>query len=640
MQFSGHAPTLFWLACGGALALAGGACANAPDNADLARLSIEELGAIQVTSVSKRPELVGEAPSAIYVITREAIIRSGPQSVPEILRLAPNLQVYQAGASRYVITARGMNGAPAAQNFANKLLVLIDGRTVYTPLYSGVYWDMQDVLPHDIERIEVISGPGATLWGSNAVNGVVNITTRASSDTQGGRLTVGAGDRRRSASLRYGGTIAEGLTYRVYAKTFLDDDTQDIAGASVQDHWSKPQVGFRVDWRLSDADTLTFQGDAYKGFEAQRGLPAQDVSGGNLTAHWSRTWENGSNLRVQAYYDRAERGDELDGSGFFVDTYDADIQHSFDAGAAGRIVWGGGYRLSRYRIDGTAALQFDPASRDLSLFNIFVQDTIALGSATTLVLGAKLEDGPFTGAEILPNARLSWTPTPGATFWGAVSRAVRAPTPFDTDVVENLGGVRFLVGDREFRSETLTAYEMGAKLQPSPRSTLSISAFYNAYDDLRSIEIAPGGFLPLRWGNRIEGHTYGAEAWGAYQVTDGWRLSGAVSYLDQDFEFQPGASGLLGLSQVANDPKYHASLTSSLNITPALTLDTALRYVSAFPEPRLPGFLELDGRLGWDVNDQVRISVSGRNLLHERRRQYTDGSYIPRSVFVDLLWRF
>jgi iron complex outermembrane receptor protein len=608
--------------------------------ADLSRLSIEELGDVQVTSVSKRPEAIGQAPSAIYVITQADIARSGAASIPEILRLAPNLQVTQAGSSRYVITARGMNGSPAAQNFSNKLLVLIDGRTVYTPLYSGVYWDMQDVLPQDIERIEVISGPGATLWGANAVNGVINIITRPSSDTQGGVVMVGGGDQERSASLRFGGRISDALTYRVYAKTFLNDDTHNLSGQSANDHWSKPQAGFRLDWVPSEADTVTLQGDVYKGYEAQLGAPAEDIRGGNVMARWNRSWENGSTLQIQTYYDRVERGDEVNGAGFHVDTYDLDAQHSIALGRRQEIVWGGGYRLSRYKIEGTSSLFFSPASRDLHLFNVFVQDSIALTPTSSLVLGAKIEDDPYSKPELLPTARLSWSPNSGMTLWAAASRAIRAPTPFDRDVVERLGGVDFLIGGPDFQSETLIAYEVGAKVRASPRASFSVSTFYNDYEKLRSIELAPAGFLPLRWGNLLEGHTYGVEAWGDYQVANWWRLSGAVNYLDQKFEFASGASGLLGASQAGNDPKYQASLKSSMDVGSAFTIDAALRYVSALPDPRLPAYVELNGRLGWNINDRLQLALSGRNLLHEDHREYTDGNPIPRSLFVDLQWRF
>lgn len=616
---------------------AGVQAAEAP--LDLSQLSLEELAEIQVTSVSKRPEVAADAPAAIYVITRDEIARAGPQSLPEILRLAPNLAVSQASSSRYVITARGFNGAPDAQNYANKLLVLIDGRTVYSPLFSGVYWDMQSVVPRDIDRIEVISGPGATLWGANAVNGVINITTRSSADTQGGLLVAGIGDQRRSATLRYGGRLSEALTYRVYATTFLADDTLAPAGGKNNDHWSLPQTGFRADWSPTTADTVTLQGDLYRGFQAQGGAPAQTVRGGNITSRWTRSNADGGSLQVQAYYDRAVRGAEVEGSGFRVDTYDADLQHSFSAGRHG-VVWGGGYRLVRYRIDGAPALFFEPARRDLRLINAFVQDTWTLSPAASLVLGVKFEDDSYVKPVLLPNARLSYRVSDRVTAWAAASRAVRAPTPFDRDVVELLGGQRFLVAGDRFRSEKLTAFELGLKARYSSRAMVTVSAFYNDYDRLRSIEITPDTFLPLRWGNLMTGETYGVEAWGSLQVTEAWRLSGAVNYLDGKFRFKDGASGLLGPRQAGNDPKYQARLSSDLDIAPNVRLNAALRYVSAMPEPRLPAYTELDARISWRVSDRVELSLAGSNLLHRRHREYVDGSAIPRSVYAELQWGF
>jgi iron complex outermembrane receptor protein len=618
---------------------AGSGAALAQTADDLSRLSIEELGDVQVTSVSKRPEAVGQAPSAIYVISQSDIARSGATSVPEVLRLAPNLQVSQAGASRYVITARGMNGSPAAQNFANKLLVLIDGRTVYSPLYSGVYWDMQDVLLEDIDRIEVISGPGATLWGANAVNGVINIITRASSETQGGVVTLSGGDQERAAAFRLGGRISDGLTYRLYAKTFSRDDSRDLTGAPAHDHWSKPQAGFRFDWTPSAVDKVTLQADAYSGDEAQAGAPSEAIRGGNVLARWNRSWRDGSDLQVQTYYDRVERGVEVDGAGFHVNTYDVDLQHSLPLGERHEVVWGGGYRISRYQIRGNSSLLFSPAGRDLNLTNFFVQDSIVLNPTTSLILGVKVEDDPYSDPELLPTARLSWTPGQAATVWAAVSRAIRAPTPFDRDVVERVGGVDFLVGGADFQSEELIAYELGAKIRISPRASVSISSFYNDYERLRSIELAPAGFLPLRWGNLLEGHTYGVEAWGDYQVASWWRLSGAVNYLDEKFRFAEGSSQLLGVSQAGNDPKYQASLKSMMDLG-AITVDGALRYVSALPEPRAPAYTEFNGRLGWNVTDRVMLALTARNLLHEQHREYTDGNLIPRSVSIDLQWRF
>lgn len=613
----------------------------AVDIAKLGDLSIEELANIKVTSVSKRTETLAATASAIYVITHDEVMRSGAKSLPEILRLAPNLQVYQTSASRYVVTARGMNGAQGAQNFSNKLLVLIDGRSVYTPLFSGVFWDMQDVMPEDIERIEVISGPGAALWGANAVNGVINITTRAASETQGGLVSGWLGDRERGVGVRYGGRLGEAVAYRVYARTTSINDTRLAGGDPAYDHLSRPQAGFRLDWTPGERDTLTLQGDAYDGFEAQPGVAAQDISGANLLGRWTRSWTGGASLQVQAYYDRARRGDELNGVGFRVDTYDIDVQHSFPVGGRQQVVVGGGYRINRIRVDNTTSLLFLPAERDLRLFNVFAQDSIALRDDLTLTLGAKYEDDPYVKAELLPNLRLAWTPREGVTVWAAASKAIRSATPFDRDVVERPGGgSTFLIGGGDFQSEKLSAYELGAKLQTDPRWSLSINTFINHYDELRTIELTPVTVLPLRWGNNLKGYTYGIEAWGDLQAASWWRLSGGVTYLDEKFRFKPGASRLLGPQQVANDPKFDAQLKSTMRFGTRVTLESDLRYVSALPAPRIPGYLDLNGRLAWSLNDRLQLALTGRNLLHPDHLEYTQGNRIPRTVSVDLLWGF
>jgi len=628
-----------WAASAGSLALTF-TNAHAQTPADLADLSIEQLGEIQVTSVSKRAEPVRAAPSAIYVITRDDIARAGARTIPEMLRLAPNLQVAQTRASGYMITARGFSGNPAAQNFSNKLLVLIDGRSVYTPLYSGVYWDMQDVLPADIERIEVISGPGATLWGANAVNGVINITTRKSSDTQGGVLQAGVGSRDRTLGLRYGGRINDDLTYRVYARGLKEGDTETSAGASAGDDWSRMQGGFRLDWEPLSGEVVTLQGDAYDGSESQLGKAGENIEGQNLLARWTRSSQGGATLQVQAYYDRTQRASKGSGEGFTFETYDIDLQQSLNLGARQEIVWGGGVRRNSYKTRGAPAFFFSPASRDLNLYNLFAQDSISVTSTTRLILGLKVEDGPYLGAEVLPSARISWAPNDAAMVWAAASRAVRAPTPFDRDVVEKIGAIRFLTGGADYQSEKLTAYEVGARIQPSAKASFSVSAYYNVYDDLRSVEPTPVTVFPLHWANRMQGHTYGLEAWGEYRATSWWRIAGGYSTLDKHLEFEPGANRALGVMQAGDDPKHQASLKSSMDLGRAVTLDAAVRYVGALPDPHIPSYVQLDGRVAWNISDRAQLSLSGRNLLHDRRQEFPEGAYVPRSVNVDMLLRF
>jgi iron complex outermembrane receptor protein len=607
---------------------------------DLSSLSIEQLGDIQVTSVSKRPETIGAAASAIYVITRDDIARSGSQTLPEILRLAPNLQVYQTSASAYVVTARGFNGAPGAQNFSNKLLVLIDGRSVYTPLYSGVYWDTQDVPPEDIERIEVISGPGATLWGANAVNGVINIITRQAADTQGLSFTGQAGDQERTADLNYGGKLGEAVTYRLYARGVWAGDTVAAAGGSNNDRFSRGQGGFRFDWAAGPHDQATLQGDLYDGTEARLGDVNQQVRGGNITARWTHQLDAGSQLQVQAYFDRTERWDAGLGTGFGIDTYDVEAQHSFALGQGQQIVWGVGLRTARVAVNGTPSITILPALQTLNLGDLFAQDTLSLGSTLKLTLGGKIEDDPYLNPQFLPSIRLAWTPSGALSGWAAVSRALRSATPFDEGIVEKAGPTVLLSGNPDFKSEKLIAYELGGRFRLGNRAQISVSGFYNDYSDLRSVEVTPVTFFPLTWGNSMTGRAYGVEVWADYQVTNWWRLSPAVTTLTERFAFRPGANPLLGTSQAGDDPKYQASLKSSMTLGSRLTLDANLRYVSALPNPRIPAYANLDARLAWAFTDKLEVSVSGHNLLHDRLVEYPQGSLIPRSVMAGVQWRY
>ena len=605
---------------------------------DLRQMSIEELTDVNVSSVFKTEGKLSEAPAAIYVISQNDIIRSGAQTIPEALRLAPNLQVAQTGASRYTITARGMSGNELAQNFPNKLLILIDGRSVYSPLFSGIYWDAQDVLLSDVDRIEVISGPGSTLWGANAVTGVINIITRSATETQGALADVAVGNQERTVGVRYGGTAGPDLNYRIYAKAFSIDETQTAARTGAGDGWDRVQGGFRADWNAAPDDLLTFQGDLFQAKINQGALTDQTVRGGNLVARWTRTKANGE-LQVQAYYDRLTRRNEAEGIDLGIENYDLDAQQSIALGNHALVV-GGGIRISKFETDPTGGLAFSPADRTLKLANVFAQDTLALSPNLKATLGLKLENGPYTGTTLLPNVRLAWQLRPNALIWAAASRAIRSPTPFDTEVVETVGSALFLVGDANYQIEKVTSAEFGTRFQPTSDMSVSISTFYNAYDDLRSIELTPVTFLPLTWGNNIKGHTYGVEAWADFNVTDWWRLTAQYGLLLGDFRFKPGASQLLGISQVRNDPKHNASLRSSMNIGSNLTLDADLRHVSKRPEPRVKAFTELNARVGWRVSDTLQFFVAGANLLHKSHFEYAEprSNRIPRRVLVGLQW--
>ena len=610
--------------------------------ADIQQLSIEQLANVEITSVSKAPQSLSTAAAAIYVISHDDVIRSGANSLPEMLRLAPNLEVMQTSPASYEITARGFNGNSAAQNFPDKLLVLIDGRSVYTPLYSGVYWDMQDVMAEDIERIEVISGPGGTLWGANAVNGVINIITRKAADTQGGLLTVGVGDQYSSSAVQYGGSLADNVDYRIYAKDFWQRAFDSTAGTSAHDSWTKPQGGFRIDWDEVQ-DQVTLQGDIYSGAEGQLGLPDQIIGGGNFTAHWQHRLDEDSSFQLLTYYDETQRN-VTDNGGFVLNTYDVEGQHNFQLGSWNNIVWGAGDRILQYgitdRVGVANSLIWSPGHRTLNLGDIFAEDRIPLGDTVELTAGLKLENDPYSGWSPMPSGRLSWQIAPDHMVWGGVSRAVRSPTPFDTDVVEKLGTATFLTGNRNFMPEQVTAYELGYRGQLFGRVSLSVSAFDNIYDDLKDIEPTPVVILPLMWANTLKGNVHGVEAWASFQALDWWRLDLGFNAQHEDFSFQPGSSQLLGIAQAGDDPHHQASLRSSMTLPYDLNFDADFRYVGALPDPALPEYFELNSRLAWKVSDTLSVALSGYNLLHGQHLEYPGSDAIRRSVYFETRLRF
>ena len=622
-----------WLVAAAILSAGFAMPARAQSIEDLRQMSIDQLADINVSSVTKSNEPLRDAPAAVYVITHDDIIRSGATSIPDMLRLAPNLFVAQTSASTFTVSARGFSGSNTAQSFSNKLLVLIDGRTVYTPLYSGVYWDMQDVLPDDIDRIEVISGPGATLWGANAVNGVINIITKKASETQGLQVDVAGGDLQQTASLQYGGHVGDSLAYRVYAQAFEDADTLTTTGAKARDNWTKTQGGFRADWTPGAADQVTLQGDI-----ADSGPDNDIIGGGNILGRWNHAWTDGSTLQVQAYFDRASQATDNGGGAFWVNTYDLDVQHSFSTGARNQIVWGGGVRSADYGITSGSGLSFQPSSRNLVLADVFAQDSFSITDSLKLIAGLKVESDPYVGATPLPDLRLSWKVNATTLLWAAVSQAIRSPTPFDRDVHENLAGINLLNAGGTFESEDLTAYEVGGRLQPTDRLSFSVSTYYNVYKDLRSITITPATLFPLSWGNAMHGDAYGVEAWGDYRVTDWWRLSAGVSAEREELAFNNPATTLPGASQAGDEPSAQGQVRSYMNLGRNLTLDATLRSVSNLPDPAVPAYTELNARLGWNVTPRVQLSVSGFNLLHAYHEEYPsgEGGAVPRSFVVEM----
>jgi iron complex outermembrane receptor protein len=609
---------------------------------DLTRLSLQDLANVEVTSVSKAPEELQRAAASIYVITHEQIVRSGATRLMDALRLAPNLLITQTSATNYVISARGFGGNPMAQNFSNKLLMLIDGRSVYTPLYSGIYSDAQDVMLEDVDRIEVISGPGATLWGANAMNGVINVITRASYLTQGSFVDAAAGNQDQDLSVRYGGRVNGELAYRVYGVEYHRDAEWTPAG-SAHDGWNKGQGGFRGDWS-TDTDSAMVEGDIYRGSEQQPMETDGSLVGADVLTRYQHRTER-TDLQVQAYFDQTERFAPAGGDGFVLHTCDLEIQQGIEAWAHQRVIWGAGERVNSYSIGNVGNLLFEPPARNLTIGDVFIQDTIPLSRIFDFTAGFKMEDDPYWGWTPLPDVRASWAIGDRVAVWASASKAIRSPTPFDDDVIEKLGnGSIGLVGNRDIHPEEVKAYETGARIAAAGTLSFSLTVFYNDYDDLRTIEhTSPTSFFPLYWGNLMRGDTYGVEGWANWQVTPWWRLSPGFTALHEQLRFKPGSIGLLGTTEAGDDPSSHADLASSMDLSHHLALEATFRYVGALPDPAFPHYYELNGRVGWRANESLELSVNGLNLLHAHHYEYPSsqaGEGIYRSVMAEARLRF
>ena len=621
--------------CAAAPAAAQLVASNDPVN-QLSRMSLEELANVEVTSVSKQSQSLSSAPASIYVITHEEIVRSGVLSVPEALRLAPNLQVEQINSQDYQIGARGFGGHLEYQNFSNKILILIDGRSVYNPLFSGVAYDAQEVVMDDIERIEVISGPGATLWGANAMNGVINIITRSARETQGTLLHASAGAQETALAARYGAGFGDGDAFRVYAKTFDRGPSELPDGGSGGDRWNKVMTGFRVDLDAPTASNrFTIQGDYQQAGENHGAFGEVDFEQFDLVGRWQHEGQRASS-RLQVFFDHSDRDQPPAGVAFTLSTWDLDFQQTLALGERHSVVWGLGQRSHDYDITSTATLAFQPEHRNLQLTNVFAQDSIELGGQFTLVAGIKFEKNSFTDWSTLPDLRLSWAPNPHTLMWAAAARAIRAPTPFDVDVQEYSNGLLFIAGDPAFRTEKVDAFELGYRSQPHDAMSWSLAVFYDEYDDLRTIEPTPQAFLPLHWGNLMEGETYGFELWANWQVTRWWRLSPGYRSLEKRLSFSDGASELLGVEQAGNDPAQRALLKSSMDFG-RWSLDATLRYVGKLPSPENPSYTDLGARLAWRASDSLEIALSGINLLDATHAEYAlpTANEIRRSIYAE-----
>lgn len=661
----------------GKAALAQADADNGADS-DLLNLSLQQLTDVEVTSVSKRSEKASQAAAAIYVITQEDIRRSGLQNVPELLRMVPGLQVARSGSQNWVVTSRGF-----ASQFANKLLVLIDGRTIYTPVFSGVFWDMQNLMLEDVDRIEVIRGPGATLWGANAVNGVINIITKNSKDTQGSLAAVSAGTQQQAkVSTRYGGQQGE-MSYRTYAQYFKNDEEKLLSGTPANDDWYNAQGGFRFDWNKTEKEIMTLQGDVYTGREgAKRFMPvtaainssfetevdAEDkISGANVLGRWKHELAKGSDVTVQMYYDIVNRKlDEVNAS-MRTHTLDLDIQHNWEISRHHNITWGVGFRNIRSGFTNSFYIGYIPEDFNTNLYSTFIQDKITLIPDTLhFTIGTKLEHNGFSGFEYEPSARIAWTPTPNQTAWAAVSRAVRAETQSDKHLNLVLASISSpspynLIADTTIlvspsnnygSSEDVVTYELGYRIQPKNNLSFDLTAFVNQYKHLASQEYGDaelrsdavlGSYLyqPLIGKNDSRGETHGLEAAATWEVNPSFKLSGGYTLLFANLKI----AGASLVTAEGTSPTQQFNIRSYMDLPYDLQWDNMLYVVDPVPGKSVKSYTRLDTRLGWIATPGLDISLVGQNLLETDHQEYSGFLYqraekIGRSVFAKATARF
>ena len=640
----------------------------------LSAMSLEDLMTLEVTVVSKQKQKVSQAPAAVTVITPDDIRRSGMTSIPELLRLSPGLSVARVDAGKWAISSRGFNDV-----FANKLLVLMDGRTLYTPAFSGVYWDAVDYVLPDLERIEVVRGPGATLWGANAVNGVINVRTRSARDTQGWLVQGLGGTEEQIGSVRYGGTIDDRTYYRAYGKFRVVDDAVVADGDRAHDGWESLRAGFRIDRYATDKDTLTLQGDAYGERAGQTAsLPTfvpptfsrsvdhvGNHGGGNVLARWTHVVSPTSDFAVQVYYDNVRRTD-LFGE-YSVDTFDADFQHRFELAKGHDLIWGLGARLQSDRFSGRNGLTVDPTTRDAYLLSAFVQDDVTIvPDRLHVILGSKFEQNSYTGFELQPSARLLWTPDARNSVWASVSRAVHTPSRVDEDArialfrtLDPGSGLPVqldVVGNTEVESEKLTAYELGYRAQATKSLSLDATVFYNRYDDLLSMsqqspvfdptQMPPRLLIPAVWANTRRAEAHGVEVAANWNVTDQWRLSASYTWLNlfvhsssSDRSPQPESSTEDAV------PRNQAQIRSYYDVTKDLEFNAAAYYVDALGGPGVPGYVRIDLGVTWRPAKDVELSLGVQNLLDDRHPEFdgqfsTQRSEMQRAVYGQLLVRF
>jgi len=646
---------------------------NTSDN--LTELSLEELMNVEVTLAAKKPQKLSQTAAAVFVITGEDIRRLGCTSIPDALRMVPGLQVAKIDSSRWAITSRGFNG-----RYAYKLLVLMDGRTIYSSVFSGVFWDAQDTLMEDIDRIEVIRGPGASLWGANAVNGIINIITKNSDKTQGGLAFTGAGTEEKIfGGARYGDKIGEDTTYRIYAKYFDKDDASDSNGNGKSDAWNMFSSGFRTDKKTASGNEFTLQGDIHQG-ERENNLfyptltppytelydQDDDITGLNILGKWRHPFSERSDMILQIYYDRTEMEESTvswDG-----DIIDIDCQHKFTLGNRQEIIWGLGYRMNHDDIQSSSSIALEP-DQTYNLFTGFIQDEISvIPELVRLTLGSRFEHNDYTGFEFQPNARILWTPHVSHTFWTAVSRAVRTPSrinndlkylvtvipPYTEENPSSFPATVKLIGNKDMESESLISFEAGYRLHPEEALSFDMTAFYTLGDNLLTLSPGTAFFedssmsmvIPYNMGNYMSGETWGLEFTANWQLSDRLRTQLSYTYLDMDLH--PEISGLMDTAVTSEgwSPEHQVSFRSSADLPYNMKWDILIRYVDDILDGGVGSYTELDTRLGWNIMKNLEISVVGKNLLESQHPEFKDmflrgiQAEVERSVYGKITWQF
>jgi iron complex outermembrane recepter protein len=637
---------------------------------DLTSMDIEDLMNVHVTSVAKEDQKMSQVAAAVFVIGREDILRSGATNIPDLLRMVPGLNVAQINSNTWAISARGFNS-----EFADKLLVLVDGEAVYTPTFAEVYWDTLDVPLEDIDRIEVIRGPGGTVWGNNAVNGVINIITKEAKETQGMLVTGGGGTREQGfGTVQYGGELKDGTDYRIYTKYFNRDHFPDLNGQDGADGSDLLRGGFRADSRLSRNDTLTSEGTLYTGSEGASivhsdlslsenptVLTRAHLSGGDILSRWNHTFSSSSDLSLQVYFNRYTRsGPE---SHEVRNTVEFDFKYHLALGSRNDLTWGAGYRHTADQTVGTIDQAFIPANDAGELFNFFVQDQITLKpDRLYLYVGTKVENNYFTGFDVEPSVRLAWSPNNRETFWAAVSDAHRAPSRRDVGLSAALAALPgpaevLLTGDPNFKDEVVWTYEAGYRTQVNKRLSLDLATYINDYHNLENVEPQssfldtgsnpPILIIPMVFANNMYGVTGGVEASVRWKLTDRWTISPDYSLLKIHLHVR---STSLDTNTPADtegsNPSHQAQIRSHVDLPRGFGWDASLYFVSALPMQAVPSYTRLDSQFTWRFAERAQFSIVGQNLLLDHHLEFNDDlaavnpSQVKRSVYARIMWQF